>query len=87
MKNLLINLLFLLCSLPIIAGNVEGKIIDGKTKQPLDFVNVALYKAPGDKLISGVVTDAKGAFLFQNISVGNYILKVTFVGYTSLELP
>lgn len=87
MRNLLINLLFLLCSLPLVAGNVEGKIIDGKTKQPLDFVNVALYKAQGDKLISGVVTDAKGAFLFQDMAVGNYILKVTFVGYTSLELP
>ncbi|MGL5319126.1 MAG: TonB-dependent receptor domain-containing protein [Bacteroidales bacterium] len=87
MKNLFIYLLFFLCTLPLIGGNVEGRIIDSKTKQPLDFVNVALYKAQGDKLVSGVVTDAKGAFLFENTAIGSYVLKVTFVGYTSLELP
>ncbi|MGL5787455.1 MAG: TonB-dependent receptor domain-containing protein [Bacteroidales bacterium] len=87
MKNLLFSLLTFFCTLPLLAGNVEGRIIDGKNKQPLDYVNVALYRTQGEKLIAGGVTDAKGAFLFQNISKGSYLLKVTFVGYTSLELP
>lgn len=87
MKHLLIYVFSFLCTLSLFAGNVEGRIIDGKTKQPLDYVNVALYKSQGDKLVSGVVTDAKGAFIFQNAAIGNYTLKVTFVGYTSLELP
>ncbi|MGL4804803.1 MAG: carboxypeptidase-like regulatory domain-containing protein, partial [Bacteroidales bacterium] len=87
MKKLVGLVLFIIISIPLIAGNIEGKIVDGNSKQPLDFVNVAIYKSSGNKLVMGVATDQNGGFIFKDVGIGTYILKVTFVGYTSLELP
>ncbi|MGL4780339.1 MAG: outer membrane beta-barrel protein, partial [Bacteroidales bacterium] len=87
MKKLVGLVLFIIISIPLIAGNIEGKIVDGNSKQPLDFVNVAIYKSSGNKLVMGVATDQNGGFIFKDVGMGTYILKVTFVGYTSLELP
>lgn len=66
---------------------IRGKIVDANTEQPLDFVNVSLIKNNETAPAAGVVSDGKGQFELPNVPVGNYTLKVSFVGYNTINLP
>jgi iron complex outermembrane receptor protein len=66
-------------------GHVFGKIIDAKTKKPVEFASVALFKARNDSLITGMLTETNGEFSLDNLPFGKFKLKVSFLGYTTLE--
>ena len=69
-----------LCAVSVLAqGVVRGKVLDKKTDEALQFVNVKLTK--GDKMVQGSITDVKGAFTLNNVPDGEYTLTVSFVGY------
>ena len=80
------KILFLTISLLIgwqsYAGSVRGKVIDANTNEPLEYASVALYQTPGEKLVSGDVTDRAGLFSFDKLMDGNYFLEIQFLGYT-----
>ena len=69
----IVNLVWLIVlSLSIWAGNaVTGKVIDAGTKQPIDFANVSVEKAPSDNvqstkdIVTGTITDEKGDFSIE----------------------
>jgi hypothetical protein len=61
--------------------------VDGTTQKPIDFVNVALFKSEDTPPTTGVVTDEKGNFLLPNVPAGKYFLRVSFVGYNTLNIP
>ena len=58
-------------------GTVRGRIIDA-TKQTL----------PGyiEKLHTGVTSDVNGFYTFSNLDPGTYTVKVSYVGYSPVEL-
>lgn len=60
---------------------IRSSIIDGETKQPMEFVSVRLLNNKDSALIVAQSTDAKGAFSLENISSGTYLLNVSYVGY------
>lgn len=62
-------------------GIVTGKIAS-TDNTPLESVTVTVN---GTRF--GTQTDSEGKFEIKNIKTGNYVLKVTFVGYTSKEVP
>ncbi|MDP4115524.1 MAG: TonB-dependent receptor [Bacteroidota bacterium] len=62
-------------------GKLTGKIIDGKTKEPLPFVNVIIV---GTNL--GAATDVNGNYVILNIPPGNYKVRIQYVGYQTLEM-
>lgn len=66
---------------------IKGKIIDASTQKPLDFVNVALIKHNSQAPSAGVTSDEKGNFTLPQVSSGKYMLRVSFVGYNTLEIP
>jgi len=70
--------------------SVYGSVVDTITKQPIEYVSVALYNNMGSKLINGTITNSKGEFTIQNLPAGKFILKASFVGYknktTSVEI-
>lgn len=74
-------------SLQTFAQEIKGKIVDAANKEPLEFVNIALYKEGSDKMVKGITTDAHGNFSFDALSDGTYQLKISFVGYGSMNLP
>jgi len=75
-------------SVPVFAFyTIKGKIVDAGTKTPLDYVNVALFKEESENPSAGVVSDKKGDFLLPNVENGKYILRISFVGYTTLSIP
>ncbi len=65
-----------------IKGRVYGKIIDAKTKKPIEFASVVVLWHNKDSLIGGVLTKENGDFNIENLpSMGGFRLKVTQIGY------
>lgn len=62
-------------------GVIEGVVTDFKTKQPLDFVTVALIPEGSTTPAYGCSTSEDGSFMLTQIKSGNYTVKITFVGY------
>ena len=58
---------------------VSGKIID-EENGIVEFANVLLLKSIDSSLVKGQLSDEKGAFLFENVQPGNYIVNASFVG-------
>ncbi len=58
-------------------GNLRGKVLDKLTEQPLEG-GAILKNGSGDKYD---VTDEKGNFTIDDIPIGRYTLKVSFIGY------
>ena len=81
MKRLLFSTIFSLSSLLFFAQQISIKatVYDETNKQPMSFVGASLLK--GDSLINGTMANDKGVFLLENVGIGTYQLKVTFLGY------
>lgn len=61
-------------------GEIKGIIADQKTEEPLPGATVQLK---GTKY--GAVTSLNGSFNLKNIPTGTYTLKVTYIGFGTLE--
>ena len=85
MKKLIYIISLLLIAVGVYATEITGKVVDFGTKQAIDFANVSVMKSAGNnqpaELITGTVTDEKGNFTID-IKDGNYVLVVSFMGYT-----
>jgi hypothetical protein len=76
----------LLCVLHISAQqeSVSGRIIDKESKEALSKATLQLYKIGNKKdttFVGGALSNERGAFSFNNVSTGNYLLKISFLGY------
>lgn len=88
MKKLCVAFIFSLFILNIWAlTNVKGKVVDATTQEPLDFVNVALYKQNSETPASGVTSDVKGEFQIPTVPNGKYELRFSFIGYNPINIP
>lgn len=86
-KEAVLAILFMLFTLSTFAqtGSVKGKIIDAKTKKPLEFVNVSIRAIETQKPLTGTVSDSTGVFRINRVKNGTYILSASFIGYKSVE--
>ncbi len=66
-------------------GHVFGKIVDAKSKKGVEFASVALFRAKDDSLITGQLTESNGDFSLDNLPFGKFKLKVSFLGYATLQ--
>jgi len=73
------NLLFAATS-----GIIKGKIIDKKNK-PIEFATANLLNSKTNKFVKGQVSNAKGEFVIDKVSPGEYLLSVTMIGYVKNE--
>lgn len=62
-------------------GQVTGKIIDLKTRAPVDFASVALISSDSNQAAKAAQSDIQGNFRISEVPVGNYTLRISFVGY------
>ena len=62
-------------------GVVKGKIYDTETGNPIEYASVVIYRVSDSTMVSGMVTNEKGAFLFNNLAFGRYFMKLNFIGY------
>lgn len=66
-------------------GNVKGKVIDAKTREALDYVNISVKKKESSDYVKGTVTDQSGAFVIGNLTNGTYEITVSYIGYKAFQ--
>lgn len=62
---------------------LQGSVVDIETKKPMVRATLQLYR-PGKKdtaFIAGTLSDSRGAFSFNSVAAGSYLLKTSFLGY------
>ena len=64
---------------------LEGKIVDAKTNQPVEFATVVLYRLPDSVMVKNEFSNENGAFSFQQLDTANYRVKVLMLGYEDYE--
>ena len=83
MKTLLFSL-FICLSIVAQAqtGEIQGKVTDAKSGEPLPFVNVSLIV---NGSMAAAQTDFEGYYSIKPIPAGEYSVKVSLVGYDSQQ--
>ncbi|CAN5425486.1 outer membrane beta-barrel family protein [soil metagenome] len=75
-------------------GHFYGKVVDSTTNKGIDAASIQLIqnkldtvtKKRKDVIVSGMLTTKKGEFTLENLPVmGSFILKITAIGYKSIE--
>jgi len=75
-------------------GRFYGKVVDAKTNKGLEAVSIQLIqnkfdtvtKKRKDTVISGMLTSKSGDFSLENLPImGNFKLKITAIGYKTIE--
>ncbi|WP_452225408.1 TonB-dependent receptor [Lacinutrix chionoecetis] len=59
--------------------NISGTITENN--QPLEFANVILYSANSNQVITGVVSNDEGQYIFKEVSTGSYYIEVSVLGF------
>lgn len=86
---ILLSLLFVFSSVICYSQEVsiKGKIIDER-KNEIPFANVALFFANDTtSIVKGSVSDLSGEYVLENIHSGEYIIKISYIGYKTVSTP
>lgn len=73
--------------MPCAAYTVTVHIREQKTERPMEFADVALYRAADSVLVAGSVADSEGCFAFGSVAAGRYYVKDGFMGYETRCSP
>jgi len=65
-------------------GNINGKILDGKTNQPIEYVGIILSNKTDSTKKIGVVTNNAGEFSFNAVANGDYKIRISAMGYNPI---
>lgn len=69
-----------------IKGRIYGKVIDSKTKKPVEYASVVLLWYNKDSAIAGGFTGENGEFNLEGLpAMGGFRFRVTQVGYKTYE--
>lgn len=68
-------------------GKISGIVRDSTNTQAVEFANVALIDPITKKPVNGAVADEKGKFQIVKIPAGNYIIEISFIGYSTKQIP
>ena len=71
----------------VVGGKLVGKIVEAPNNSGVAFATVALLMPRDSSLASGAVADENGVFTIADVKPGNYILRVTNMGYQTLYRP
>lgn len=67
-------------------GEIFGKIISSDKKEAVEYVTLKLFTAVDSQLVTGVITNASGAFSFPNLKPGKYYLEIAFFSFQSQSI-
>ncbi len=80
MKNIL-AILFAIIVTNLHAQNITGHIYKAEDHSPVQFGNVVLLNLPDSSFNTGVVTYMEGEYAIKGVKPGEYVIKVSYVGY------
>lgn len=87
MKILGSILFLLLCSFSVSGqtnNTLSGTLLDKADREPIVAGSVELLTAKDSVPVAGIVSGTNGFFAFKRLPAGNYLLKVTYIGYDTL---
>ena len=61
-------------------GVISGEVVYAETGTPLEYASVTLFDKKSNDIITGLLTDDRGLFVFQEIRVGDYFIEINFMG-------
>lgn len=67
-------------------ANISGKTIDNESEEVVSQLAVQLYTLPDSNFVYGTVTDNDGWFSIKKLNVGDYFLRLSFLGYATQEV-
>src|SRR4051812_15199041 len=73
-------LLFSLAGFAKSTSSVKGIVTD-QTSKPLTAATISLLVAKDSSLYKAAVSDNNGAYFFEEVKAGNYLIKITNVNY------
>lgn len=65
------------------SAEVEGRLMEASGEYSIDFANISFLNPTDSSLIAGVSSGIDGEFMLS-IRVGDYLMRVTFLGYETL---
>lgn len=72
--------------LALSAYTISGRVTD-KESEPMIQASVRLLSGRDSTVVKGVITDADGNFIFQNVKRGRYKVETSYVGYNTEITP
>jgi len=66
-------------------ASVTGRILDGSTTEYMPQVTIQLFELPDTTFIYGTITDNEGWFTIKKVPQGEFLLRYSFMGYTSVD--
>ncbi len=81
MKYLFLKLLLLVNITSFAQHTIQSSIFDSKNSLPIEMATVRLLRFTDSTMVQGCQTDIKGSFKLSKIKSGNYVLKISTVGY------
>lgn len=87
MKCLLLSSLLLTIACASFAQvTLSGKVSEKENKSVIPFANVVLFQmSDTTKVFAGTMTDQQGQYHLENIPVGQYKIKVSYIGYETYQ--
>lgn len=80
---LFISLFFTTALLAQNTGSIKGNLIE--KQHPVEFATATLAKLPDSTtVIQFATSDSLGQFAFEKLGLGNYLLKVSLIGFSSV---
>ena len=65
--------------------SISGQLLDATLKEPMEHATIQAFLAVDSIFVGGTVSDTKGCFTVEVPSNGTYRLKISSVGYQSIE--
>lgn len=65
---------------------VSGIVRHDQSKELLPYVNITVTDSEGE-FLTGTITNEKGVFTIEGLSTGDYLVKVSYIGFTERVLP
>ena len=88
LKHLALASAFIILCINVMAqGKVTGKVSDGKSGNAVEYATITLHKTSDSSLVGGATSGTNGGFEIKNVAYGEYILKVSFMGYKTYFHP
>lgn len=81
MKKILLTAIIVINTYNIFAQNIVSGDIKTVSGEPILYANAILLNVSDSIFVQGCTSDASGTFTFTNIPAGNFILKLSFLGF------
>jgi len=76
--------LFLICSLSVFSQqkiSISGTLLEKANNEPIIAGSIELLSSKDSSLVKGAISSIEGTFSMNNLSSGDYVLKITYLGF------